>query len=250
MRLRKSSNRSSAFPVVLLAASLLGCAAGPLPELEIDTGPGAEISADGLHRAKNSGYGQLWLKLDADFASYREIVLDPVSISYKRPPRRVRTDPGGRGNFALSDHQMSNLERFFREEFEKELSNSEFYQLVDTPGPRVLRVAAEIIDLVVHVPTRPQPGRVDVFTTSTGEMTLLMELRDSLSGEILARVADRREARAAGHGGVNDLYYSNSVTDTDAVRRVFRRWASILRARLDRVHELRGRDADGGEGDP
>jgi hypothetical protein len=68
-------------------------------------------------------------------------------------------------------------------------------------------------------------------------MTLLMELRDALSGEILARVSDRREARAAGRGP-NDLYYSTAVSQAEDVRRVFRRWARILKARLDQIHEL------------
>jgi len=77
-----------------------------------------------------------------------------------------------------------------------------------------------------------------VFTTSTAEMTLLMELRDSLSGEILARIAERREALPAGAGGVDSLYHSNAVTDIDAVKRLYLRWAKTLAGRLEQIHTI------------
>jgi hypothetical protein len=222
----------------LLAATLFACASRPLPEVEIETGPNAEVTADGLHRVKNSLFRDAWVKPDADFASYDKVTLDPVSVSYKRKPKATRYQWTG-SNFALTERQMEDLRRYFREAFAKELSDSEYYELVETPGPQVLRVAAAIIDLVIKVPTRSGAGREHVYTSSTGKMTLLMELRDSLSGEILARVADRREARRAGHGGLNDLYHSSAPANTEAVKGVFRRWAEILRARLDQVHEFR-----------
>jgi len=219
------------------AIALLGCAQPRLPEVEIDTGPGAEVSADGLYRVSNPVYQEVWVKPDADFASYGQVLLDTVEIAYKRKPIESRTRRN-ESNFALTEKQTADFKRYLREAFEKELAASDLWELVGAPEPRTLRVQAAIIDLVVKVPTRALTGSETVFTTSTGSMTLLMELRDGLSGEIIARVVDRREARAAGSGGSHDLYYSNAVTNTDAVRRVFRRWAQLLRARLDQIREL------------
>lgn len=230
--------RWAAAACALLAGAIFACANRPPPKMEIETGPGAEITADGLHRVSNSLFEDAWVKPDADFAAYDEIMLDLVSISYKRKPTTTRYPRTG-SNFALTEPQMEDLKRYFREAFAKELSQGEHYELVETPGPQTLRVAAEIIDLVIKVPTQVSTGSERLFTSSTGEMTLLMELRDALSGEILARVSDRREARAAGRGrGLNDLYYSTAVTQAEDVRRVFRRWAQILKARLDQIHEL------------
>jgi len=226
-----------AAPSALLTAALFACASQPLPEMEIETGPGAEVTADGLHRVKNPQLASAWVKPDADFASYDQIMLDLVAVSYKRKPKSTRYQRTG-SNFALTDRQMEDLQRYFREAFTKELSESEHYQLVEAPGPRVLRIETAIIDLVVKVPTEQGAGREHVYTSSTAEMTLLMELRDSLSGEILARVADRKDARRAGHGGSSDLYYSSAPSNTGAVQRVFRGWAQILRGRLDQIHEL------------
>ena len=117
------------------------------------------------------------------------------------------------------------------------------------PGPTVLRLELQIIDLIVKVPTTTFGGREYNYTSSTADMTLMMELRDSLSGEILARVGDRREARQPG-SGANQLYYSNPVTDTDAVRRVFRHWAQILALRLEAVKQVEPSESLEADGPP
>jgi hypothetical protein len=229
--------RWTAAASALLAAAIFACANPPPPEMEIETGPGAEVTVDGLHRVSNSVFKDAWVKPDANFAAYDEILLDLISISYKRKPITTRYPRTG-SNFALTEPQMEDFKRYFREAFANELSKGEHYGLVETPGPQTLRIAAEIIDLVIRVPTQERAGSEWLFISSTGEMTLLMELRDALSGEILARVSDRKEARAAGHGTPSDLYYSSAVSSAEDVRRVFRRWAQILKARLDQIHEL------------
>jgi hypothetical protein len=227
--------------VALPCVLTLACAAPPLKPLELEMGPDAEITADGLHRAKNAKLGRVWVKPDADFASYTHVMLDPVEVAYKRKPKGRRFGSTN-SNFALTKKQTSDLKRRLREAFVAELTKGGLYTMTEEPGSRVLRIGANLIDLVVHVPTENTGGSEQTFTSSTGEMTLLMELHDSLSGEILARVADRRDVRAAGYG-TNDLYFSNAVTDTGAVRRVFKLWAEILRMRLEEVHRIEPTEA-------
>jgi hypothetical protein len=225
--------------VALAATALLagttigGCKSTKAPVLE--SGPNAEITHDGLVRVRWSRFKYVWLKPNADFGRYSRVMMDPVSVGYKRPPRQTE---GGRnlnqGNFALSDHQMADMKRYFSEAFEKELGKLDNFTLADTVGPQTLRVEAAIIDLVVNVPTRPT-GSDRVFTTSAAQMTLVMELRDSITGEILARVADRRDTQS-GSGAVSDLTYSTPASNAGAVRLLFKRWAQILATRLDAIH--------------
>ena len=125
------------------------------------------------------------------------------------------------------------MKRYFSEAFEKELGKLENFTLSDTAGPETLRVEAAIIDLVVNVPTRPSGGE-RVFTTSAAQMTLVLELRDSVTGEILARSADRRDTQSSG-GAVSDLTYSTPAVNAGAVRLLFKRWAQILATRLDEI---------------
>ncbi|MBW2290127.1 MAG: DUF3313 family protein [Deltaproteobacteria bacterium] len=218
---------------LLATLAIGGCKATKAPVLE--SGPNAEITHDGLVRVRWSRYKYVWLKPNADFGRYSRVMMDPVSVGYKRPPRETqgRRSPN-QGGFALSDSQMADLKRYFSEAFEKALGKLDNFAMADSVGPQTLRVEAAIIDLVVNVPTRPSGGE-RVFTTSAAQMTLVMELRDSITGEILARVADRRDTQS-GSGAVSDLTYSTPATNAGGVRLLFKRWAQILATRLDAIH--------------
>jgi hypothetical protein len=217
----------------LAAFGPIACGKSPTG-MGFEEGPNAEVTVDGLHKVINSSYRDAWVKPDANFASYTAVQLDPVEISYRRKPRRSQYG-GTEGNFALTETQMANMKRYFREAFSAELEKASYYELAEAPGPTVLRLVPSIIDLQINVPTEPAAGRDRVYAMKVGKMTLLLEIHDSLSGEILARVADRREARL--HGGY-ELRQSNPVSNTDAIQRLFRRWAEILRKRLDEVHAI------------
>jgi hypothetical protein len=64
-------------------------------------------------------------------------------------------------------------------------------------------------------------------------MTIFAELYDSKTGEVLARLADRREARNSG-----TLALTNSVVNADEARSIASSWARILREGLDKAHGI------------
>ena len=88
-----------------------------------------------------------------------------------------------------------------------------------------------IIDLEVTAPDS-KATRSYNFATSAGAATLYLELYDSVSGEILARVIDRKAANYPGQL----MRYSNKVTNRAAAREILAGWAGVLRERLDEVH--------------
>jgi hypothetical protein len=207
-----------------------------LDPIEIDTGPEARATADGLYPVKKPRFERAWLDPGADFSHYTAVMLEPVTIAYERTPRKGPYHGLSSANFALSDSQLQELQRSFHDEFAQRIAKTDAFVSTASPGPAVLRIDAAIIDLVVKAPTEPMNARDRVYTTSTGEMTLVLEVRDSLSGRVLARAEDRREVRAAGAGGAGDFYFSNAATNAGAVRGEFRRWAEILGQRLDQLH--------------
>ena len=77
----------------------------------------------------------------------------------------------------------------FRKVFTKELQDKG-YQVVDDAAADVLIVRPAIIDLDITAPDTMSPGMEVTLVASAGEMTLYMELYDSLSSELLARVID------------------------------------------------------------
>jgi hypothetical protein len=216
----------------------VGCASSTPDPIIVDTGPNADVTVDGLHRALNPTLQDVWVKPDVDFSQYTEGILTTPEISYKRDPRGRTRRGTGRRNYALTQEQAAWIKQMLGLAFLHELEQGKNFTMVSEPGPNTLIISPEIIDLVVTVPTQSSAGRETIITSSAGRMTLLLELRDSESREILARAADRREARTSMGAGRRGAI-SNASTNADAVRRIFATWARILRERLDQVHQLK-----------
>ena len=221
--------------VLASTIALAGCETTPAHEPTIQAGPSAEVTVDGLHRVDNSRMELAYVKPDVDLGSYTKIMLDPVSIAYKKEPRgtgRMRMSHH-ESNFALTPKQTEHMKSLFQEAAVTALTSNGGYLIVGHPGPDVLRVRCGLIDLVVTVPTEEPAGRSRTFTQSYGAVTLVVELRDSETGEIFARVADRKEPGS-------NLYMTevSRVTVTSDLKRLFKSWSEYLREGVDKVRSL------------
>lgn len=230
--------------LVLVAAGSgalgVACSRQDVARMEMNTG--VDQTADGLRRVGDGGFRNTWVKPGANFSEYDSIVMGDVTVAYKRRPKSSRYD-WAVSNFALTDEQVEALRRGLERAFVDEIrDHSEHFRVVEEPGPATLRVTPRIIDLIVTVPTEQVAGRENTFATSAAQMTLILELFDSLSGEPLARAAERREATSSA-SGPDDFYHADAVSNDAAIERVMRRWASILRERLDAVHGLSSIDS-------
>ena len=107
--------------------------------------------------------------------------------------------------------------------------------VVTEPGPDVLLVRAAIVNLYITAPDVMTPGRTSVYTASAGEMTLLAELADSETGETIARVFDRYQARTTGR-----FQLSSGVSNASEARTAASSWAKILRGELDKARTIGG----------
>lgn len=222
--------------ILLFAAclALSACTASQRPAQPPKLDP-ADVTVDGLYRVTDAKLAVVYLRPGVNLASYDEVLLDLVSISYKSPPKGNRYDHS-RANFPLTKAEVERVEQTFREAFSEELAQGS-YRLATAPGSDVLSLQAEIVDLVVKAPPPSTTGSRWVFVQSAGELTLVAELHDSVSGATLARIADRRAVQSPGTGA-GGLYYSNPVTNWNDLRRVFASWARPLREALDEAREL------------
>jgi len=208
---------------VLCATTLAGCAS---------TRPATPDEWDGLVLRPGTRLNAIFVKPDAEIVAYRNVLLDPVQVSFARnwDPNRGGRSAASRLNADDVVAIKDGLAEMFRETFRAELARGG-YLLVDEPGPDTLRVAAAIIDLYVTAPDTRSPGRTRTYTANSGRMTLVAELRDSVTGEILARAVDRRSGRSGGTWNV-----TNSVTNSADARRAIRIWATALREALDEMY--------------
>jgi hypothetical protein len=222
---------------LLILVGLAGIAcAGNAPEgIYYASGKGV-VTPDGLHRVKWEPFQVTYVKPGADLQRYNKVLVQEVTVSYKTPPRRGSLNRDAiKPNYALSDSAIASLKRYFHEAFVKALGKSQNFTVAEAPGPEVLLISGHIVNLQIQVPPeRHQAMDETDYTTSPGQMTLILDARDSTSGEPLVRVGQARAIQTSGGG----WHESDPVSNSGAVRDMFHTWASDLRRELDQFHAL------------
>lgn len=212
---------------VLSVAALVvtaGCAGSGQWGPRLATGDNEVRSADGLYKVERSKFQTAFVKPGADLGPYSKVILQPAVLRY------LRSAPGA---VTLSDKHKERLLTLFNEALETSMKQSTKFRIVSEVGADVLDVHVELVDVVVTAPASTQAGDI-AFVVSPGAMTLLVELADSRSEEVLVRVADRRSAQTAG----DSLQRSGSAANWNEVKMLFRRWANLVRRQLDTVDTL------------
>jgi hypothetical protein len=193
--------------------------------IQVDTD--AEPTFDGLYPVSRGNRMQrVWVKPDLDLEAYTKILPHGEGVSFRDVPDRGRSRSAN--EFPVDQRMQEQLPEMARDIFREELGRSERYEITDEPGPDVLMIRGTLIDVVSFVPP-DTVGRRRVLLRSIGEATLVLELRDSESGEVLARAADRRGGDRGGTG----VEIRQRADARSEVRRVLRDWARQLRRRLD-----------------
>lgn len=194
---------------------------------------GEQRDVDGLVRVEGHGVDHLFVLPEADFASYSQVRLDPVDVSFSE-----RWNPGSRRTAAsrrLSARDIESIKSSVASEFERTVARELMmggYTLVDHDGEGVLRVTPRIVNLYISAPSQASRGNSRVFTANTGHMTLVADARDSVTGEILAHIVDTQQGRRTGR-----LQLATSVSNMADARQAFMTWAAVLRTGLDEARK-------------
>lgn len=211
----------------LLAATLAiapAFAANPLDEA---------MSADGLAKKNVKGLDLVYTLPGASLAAYKKVKVDPVVVTFRKDWKPDK--PGS--HLKMSTTEIQNIRdgvaKIVQDEYAKALTKAGF-PVVTESGPDVLHLNAKVLNLYVNAPDTQQAG-VKTFTLSSGEMTLLAEISDSETGQILARAVDRQEGRNSGR-----IQYSNSVMNAGDAQMVAQKWARIL---ADALVKAKGSEA-------
>jgi hypothetical protein len=191
------------------------------------------MSHDGLRKTSVKGIDLAYARPGATLAGYSRIKLDPIEVAFRKDWNPTKSGSMIKLSAENRESIRTAVAKIVYEEFAKELQNKSGYQLVNEVGPDVLRVKAHIVNLYVNAPDTRTAGPSRTYTVSAGEMTLFAELYDSETGEVLARVIDRNEARNSGM-----LTLTNSMTNADAAHSAASDWARILRNGLDNAHGI------------
>lgn len=185
---------------------------------------------EGLKRADRPGLDAVYLREGASLARYKKVMLDPVEVSFDKnwkpnPAGSVLTTIG-----RVDTQQIrKNLADLARQVTKRELERKNGFPLVETAGPDVLRVRAQIVDLFINAPDTKTPG-VKSYVISAGEMTLVADLYDSETNTLIGHVIDREKAI---ENGPYEFQIANSVTNAVEADRILSGWARRLRSALE-----------------
>lgn len=225
--------------VGLGAASLMTWALGRAAEsTPPETGAGEAVhlqTSDGLRLEKKTPTRQVYVRPGADFSKYRRVaILDcPVEFEkdWQKTYNQTRVDPSRRVTDADVQRMKEALSSQFKKVFTEEMEKDNGYQLVTVAAPDVLVLRPALVNVNVTAPDILSSNVRATIVRSAGSMTLYLELWDSTTNKILARLID---GRADMRGSAQR---ANSVTNTAAANDILTSWARELRGHLDAIRE-------------
>ena len=191
----------------------------------------ARMSRDGLEKTKVKNIDLAYARPGTSLVAYKRVKLDPVEVAFSPSWNPTRTGSSLKLSSEEKEAIRTGVAKLVEEEFAKEIQAGGRYQVVSEAGPDVLRVRAGIVNLYINAPDTG-PARSRTIVRSAGEMTLIAELSDSTSGQVLARVADRQEATDT------RMQIANGMVNETEARWIAADWAKALRKALDNAQGI------------
>lgn len=171
----------------------------------------------------------------ADWSRYSKIRLDTATVEFRD---NWLEDQRRRNNVVIRERDQERIKTgvadLLEEVLIKELTGEAGYALTDENGEGVLHMTPRVIKLDIVAPDRVRNYIGTSLTDSQGSMTLELEIRDSMSGELLASSWQNQFDQHKGY-----VERTDSVTNRRAFRLMMQRWASWLHDWLD---EARSQD--------
>jgi len=200
--------------LLILALSATACVSEPPAAIS------STVNYEGLAEISKSVFDVAQVRPGTVFSAYDGVIVNAPELAFRTPDRSQK-------QFPLDENQKRRFQKALAEAFSLEFSNLQNLDLKDQPGPSVLELMVRVENITATVPTG-QSTQLGFALTAVGEATLVLELRDSESDQILARGVDTRAVQGAALGQGGGL-----VTRWEDVEKLCSRWASMARSRLD-----------------
>lgn len=215
------SSLRAAIALLVLASLLVACAG-------LRSYPA--VTEEGLPRQASDLFDAFYRDPSAALADYRRIRLADCDVSFRKNWQRDQNVQRA-SVYRVTDEDVERIRTMVatdcRRVFAKELAEEGAYEIVEESGAGVLLLRPTIVDLDINAPDLKVPARNTNFVTSAGEMRLRMDVVDSASGRLLARIIDKGRAM-----DIDTLEVANSVTNRFETDRILRRWARKLQSAL------------------
>lgn len=218
----KSSRLTPIIVGALLALSAPVMAKDELPE----------VSSDGLHLVPDTKVFAAYVQPGATLDQFTKVMILDCYVDFiKNWQKDYNLDEIGLSG-RVSDKDAEKIKQRLAEEFKKvfvEELGKNGHEVVEEIGPDVLLLRPALINVDVVAPDIMSAGMSRTYIRSAGSMTLYLELYDSSTSTLLARVIDPQADRDG------FAQSANRVTNRAAAGRILRDWANLLAAHLGDV---------------
>jgi len=212
--------------MIISIAMLAGAAvAAPQPA------PAPAQFGQGLVTWLSKNLDEVDIRPNTDLGAYRKVMIDPATVTFEKGwlkninytrdiSRWITPDDQQR----IADDMATNMNRVVADIF-----RGRGYEVVDAAGPGVLRLTPSVTDLFLNAPDVQMANPSREFSINTADASLNLDVRDSVSGTLLAHVVDRSTAREMQHLPK----YTSSVTNLFWMDALFRQWTGYCIAEFE-----------------
>lgn len=191
-----------------------------------------QVSPDGMQLKFESRSTLAYKKPGVNFSDYDSVMIAKSQVAFKKNWKRdYNRDQVGLST-RVTDKDVLRIKtevaKLFDEIFIDEFSENGKNHLVTTASTNTLLIKPAIINLDVYAPDVRSATSSKTYIDEAGEATLYIELFDSVSGEILARIID---AEFVGDDGF--IKWANRVTNKVDTKRTIRKWAKTLHTKFE-----------------
>jgi hypothetical protein len=194
--------------------------------------PPPQVSKDGLQLQKQTKQRLVYLKPGATFSQYDRVAILDCYVEFRKNWARDYNSEHQSIENQVSNQDIERMKSALSTEFKKvfvtELTKGG-YQVVDTAAPDVLVLRPALVNVDATAPDLMTANMERTVVRSAGQMTLYLELWDSTTNTILARVMDAEADQQP------FAQPANRVTNTAAADTILKGWADEFRGHLDAV---------------
>ena len=195
-----------------------------------------EVNADGLHLVPDTRMGVVYAEPGMSLAEYNKVQLGDAYVAFKKGwerDQKSRSADPLKFNSGYIEKTKNKLAEEFHQVFGTVLQEGG-YPVVSSAGDDVLQLRPAIVNLDIKAPDTGSAGRSRTRVRSAGEMTLYLEVYDSVTGDLLAKVYDR----AVDRENATMYTWADSRTNKMAAERIIKGWANIMLEALNEAKSI------------
>lgn len=191
-------------------------------------------TVEGLQLVEDSKLATVYIEPGVDLGQYSRIFLYDPYIAFRKDWKKEQ-DSKNPASIDYEDMAKIKIELSaqFREIFAATLEEAG-YELVSERAEDILLVKPAIINLDIVAPDVDSAGSTHTYAETAGEMTLYLELYDSVTDDLIAKAMDRQQDRQTGY-----IRWQNRISNRAAAERILQTWADVLKEGLDDARSVR-----------